>query len=220
MKTLDTLKHYFFVLFAISALTLTSCDNDDEIPAEEHEHEVITHVELIFTPDQGETVTAHAEDHDGEGVEELEVDGPINLLANTNYTLTFEILNELHDDHEDAEHKVAEGDDEEHAEDIAAEIKEEADEHQFFFEFTDNAFSDPIGNGNIDNASDPINYAEEDNDINGNPLGLITTWTTGAGTTAGEFTVRLQHQPDIKTSTTGANDGDSDFDLTFELNIQ
>ena len=36
----------------------------------------------------------------------------------------------------------------------------------------------------------------------------------------GTFTVRLKHQPDVKTSTSGANDGETDFSLLFALNIQ
>jgi len=88
-----------------------------------------------------------------------------------------------------------------------------------FFSFTDNAFSNPTGDGNIDNASDVINY--NDVDGNNNPLGLSTTWITGASAvSAGTFTVRLQHQPDVKTATSGANDGDTDFELQFVMNIQ
>ena len=114
MKTLKNLKHSILALCAISTFTFTSCDNDDEVAPEEHDHEVITHVELIFTPEGGgDAVTAHAEDPDGEGVEDLEVDGPIDLAANTTYTLTFEILNELHDEHDD------ERDDERHDEERA-----------------------------------------------------------------------------------------------------
>ena len=57
-----------------------------------------------------------------------------------------------------------------------------------------------------------------DTDGNGNPVGLNTSWTT-AGASSGTFTVQLQHQPDVKTATSGANDGDTDFALTFNLNI-
>ena len=103
--------------------------------------------------------------------------------------------------------------------DIVAEIAEEADEHQIFFAFTNDAFSNPMGDGNIDNASDAINYNDED--ANGNPLGLNTTWTTGATAISnGNFTVRLQHQPDLKTATSGANDGETDFEIDFVLNIE
>ena len=51
------------------------------------------------------------------------------------------------------------------------EIEEEAAEHQFFFAFTEGAFTNPTGNGNIDNASDPIVY--NDTDGNGIQLDLI-----------------------------------------------
>ena len=68
-------------------------------------------------------------------------------------------------------------------EDIGEEIAEEDDEHQVFFAFTDGAFSNPTGNGNIDNASDPINYNDQDD--NGNPVGLSTSWTAGDALSSG-----------------------------------
>ena len=164
--------------------------------------EVITDVTLVFTSDAGAVVTASAQDPDGEGVQELVVLDEIQLQAGTNYTLTFDIMNNL----------------ETPGEDIGDEIAEEDDEHQIFFAWTEGAFSNPTGNGNIDNASDPVNY--NDADGNGNPLGLNTSWTAGDPTTAASITVRLQHQPDVKTSTSGANDGDTDFELQFRLTIQ
>ena len=163
---------------------------------------MITDVTLIFTSDAGAVVTASAQDPDGEGVQELVVLDEIQLQAGTNYTLTFDIMNNL----------------ETPGESIGEEIAEEDDEHQIFFAWTEGAFSNPTGNGNIDNASDPVNY--NDADGNGNPLGLNTSWTAGDPTTAASFTVRLQHQPDVKTSTSGANDGDTDFELQFRLTIQ
>ena len=168
--------------------------------------EIITDVKLIFTPTNTlsglATVEATAQDPDGEGVQELEVKDAITLAANASYRLTFEVMNNL----------------ESPGESIGEEIAEEDDEHQIFFGFTEGVFSNPTGNGNIDNASDPINY--NDADGNGNPLGLNTTWTTGGPTTAASFTVRLQHQPDVKTSTSGSADGDTDFELLFRLTIE
>ena len=186
----------------LSLVIFTACEDDDVVPEEEEEMEVITDVTLVFTSDAGAVVTASAQDPDGEGVQELVVLDEIQLQAGTNYTLTFDIMNNL----------------ETPGEDIGDEIAEEDDEHQFFFAFTEGAFSNPTGNGNIDNASDPVNY--NDADGNGNPLGLNTSWTAGDPTTAASFTVRLQHQPDVKTSTSGANDGDTDFELQFRLTIQ
>ena len=186
----------------LSLVIFTACEDDDVVPEEEEEEEVITDVTLIFTSDAGAVVTASAQDPDGEGVQELVVLDEIQLQAGTNYTLTFDIMNNL----------------ETPGEDIGDEIAEEDDEHQIFFAWTEGAFSNPTGNGNIDNASDPVNY--NDADGNGNPLGLNTSWTAGDPTTAASFTVRLQHQPDVKTSTSGANDGDTDFELQFRLTIQ
>lgn len=186
----------------LSLVIFTACEDDDVVPEEEEEMEVITDVTLVFTSDAGAVVTASAQDPDGEGVQELVVLDEIQLQAGTNYTLTFDIMNNL----------------ETPGESIGEEIAEEDDEHQIFFAWTEGAFSNPTGNGNIDNASDPVNY--NDADGNGNPLGLNTSWTAGDLTTAASFTVRLQHQPDVKTSTSGANDGDTDFELQFRLTIQ
>ena len=148
----------------------------------------------------GDTVVVAAQDPDGAGVQELQVLGAINLKANTNYFLSMIIENCLEDP----------------CELMNEEIEEEAEEHQFFYAFTNDIFTSPSGNGNIDNASDPINYIDVDG--NGNPIGLLSTWNTGSAK-SGTFTIQLQHQPDVKTATSGATDGDTDFALTFNLNI-
>lgn len=203
---MDYLKKYSIYAILILGVIFTGCDDDDE-PEPENEEEVITDVKLIFTntADPSDVVEVSAKDPDGEGVQELTVTGlgAINLGTDKTYTLTFEILNAL---------------DPNDVEDIGEEIEDEDDEHQIFFSFPEFYFADPSGNGNIDNAADPINY--NDQDENGNPVGLSTTWTTSdLEYLLGDFTVRLQHQPDVKTATSGANDGDTDFELTFTLNI-
>ena len=191
-----------YLLYAVLTLFIfTACEEDDAAPEEENEVEVFTDVKLVFTPTGGgAAVEAAAQDPDGAGVQELQVLGAINLAANTEYLLSLMIENCLEDP----------------CEDMNEEIAEEAEEHQFFFAFTNDAFTSPVGNGNIDNASDPINYIGFDG--NGNPVGLNTNWTTGSAST-GTFTVQLQHQPDVKTATSGSTDGDTDFALTFNLNI-
>ena len=204
MKTIEKFKNYRLIALSLfSMLVIASCSDDDDvdIPDEENEVEVITDVTLIFTSTTDE-VRVTAQDPDGEGIQELMVDGPITLSSDSQYILTYEITNAL---------------DSEDPEDIGAEILEEDNEHQFFFSFTEDVFDSPLGDGNIDNASDAINY--DDRDENGNPVGLQTSWTTGP-VGSGTFTVRLQHQPDLKSATTGADDGDTDFDLTFVLNIE
>ena len=204
MKTINQIMNLRLLAFLFAATLVISCDDDDDnAPEEENEVEVITNVSLIFTPTAGgDTVIASAVDPDGEGVFELQILNAINLNSDTEYTLSYEILNAL---------------DSEDIEDIAAEIEEEDNEHQIFYGFTNDAFANPAGNGNIDNASDPVAY--NDQDENGYNVGLSTTWITAATPSQGTFTVRLQHQPDLKSGTTGATDGDTDFNLEFVLNI-
>lgn len=207
MKTnvLKVVKKYGKYALLLGGAVLTSCSSDDDAPEEENVVEAFTDVTLVFTnnADASDVVTAKAQDPDGVGVQELEIQDEITLTSGATYTLTYEILNAL---------------DPSDPEDLGAEIREEDNEHQFFFAFTAGAFSDPAGDGNIDNADDAINYG--DTDENDNPVGLSSTWTTGAALADGSFNVRLQHQPDVKTATSGVNDGDTDFDLAFVLNIE
>jgi hypothetical protein len=207
MKTMNPFKNLQLLAILFSVITIIGCsNNDDDAPEEENEVEVFTDVTLIFTntADISDVVRASAQDPDGTGIQELQILNAITLAADTEYTLTYEILNAL--DPADVEN-------------IGDEILEEDNEHQFFYSFTEGAFTNPTGNGNIDTAADPINY--NDQDENGNPVGLSSTWTTSSTASSGaSFTVRLQHQPDVKTATSGSNDGDTDFALTFALTIQ
>ena len=209
MNTKNRFSKYGLTSVLIAVVTITGCKKDDDLvvvpPAVENELEVITDVKLIFTntSNASDVVEARAQDPDGQGVQDLSILDSINLDTSKTYTLTFEIMNNLDTP----------------GEDIGVEIAEEDDEHQIFFSFSNNAFSNPTGDGNIDNSADPLNY--NDVDGNGNPLGLSTTWTTSSTQlSGGTFIVNLKHQPGVKTSTSSASDGDTDFNLSFVLNIQ
>ena len=78
------------------------------------------------------------------------------------------------------------------AENIGDEVSEDAEEHQFFFDTSDGL-----------NAI--VSY--EDEDADGNPVGLETTVTTGDAST-GTLTVILRHEPSKD------NDNVSDGDIT------
>ena len=184
------------------ALFLSGCENDD--PAREDTPELITQVTLTFTPPGGSPITVTATDPDGEGIQDLIVDGPINLAKNTTYTLTLELINGLANPADPAYN-------------ITEEVEEESDENLFFFAWTNHTFSDPAGDGNIDNRSDAVNY--NDTDANGLPVGLSTTWTTADVSASGTFRVILKHQPNLKSATSTATMGESDVDLTFTLNV-
>jgi len=210
MNSIGKFKNYSLLATLALAVSVTSCKKDEDLPvlppAEENNPEIFTDIKLIFTDtnNASNVVEARAQDLDGIGTQELEVLDSIVLSTNTTYRLTYEIFNKLGG---------------EPGEDIGAEILEEDNEHQFFFTFSNDAFTNPTGNGNIDTASDPIAY--DDKDENGIPVGLKTLWTTSSTTlTDGTFTVKLQHQPNVKTATSGATDGDTDFNLTFDLDIQ
>ncbi|MBL3654781.1 hypothetical protein [Fulvivirga sediminis] len=181
----------------------TSC-SDDDVPEAENEEEVINQITLTFTPSEGtEVVTATYYDPDGEGTEKPTQDD-IVLKANTEYTLTMSLKNTVGDENED----------------ITEEIKEESDAHMFFFGFTEGLFSDPQGTGNIGagNRDDKdINY--EDKDVNSLPLGLTTTWTT-AEAKSGNFRIILKHQPNLKSESTTTEDGQSDVDLNWKIEIK
>lgn len=205
IEMMKKVKLHLMAALAATFLFVTACGGDDDAPDKENVVEIFTDVTLIFTnkAKASDVVKVTAKDPDGTGAKPLEVKGAINLTAGAIYTLTYEIKNAL---------------DPKDIEDLGKEILEEADEHQLFYAFTEGAFTSPAGNGNIDKASDPINY--KDKDKKNYPLGLKTEWTAGAARTGGTFRVKLQHQPDLKTATSGSTDGDTDFDLTFTLNIK
>jgi hypothetical protein len=183
---------------------ITSCSNED--PVKQDVPEFISSVKLIFVPvGVGGVITATATDPDGLGSADIEVTGPIHLVKNVSYTLTFEILNNL-----------AAPTDPEY--DIDDEIEKEGDEHQFFFAWTNNVFSNPAGNGNIDNRGDLVNYNDED--VNGLPIGLSTTWTATDVASTGTFRLLLKHQPDLKSNTSTSSDGETDITLTFDVTVE
>jgi hypothetical protein len=93
-------------------------------------------------------------------------------------------------------------------EDITEEVSDEDDEHQFFFSSTD----------------DLITVAYSDADGDGNPLGVLTSVTTGAAGST-DFTVTLRHEP--AKDAEGVSDGDisnaggeTDIEVTFSVDIQ
>jgi len=172
--------------------------DDPSAPPCENEEEVITDVTLTFAPVAGgDTVVVTAQDPDGEGPMDLQIVDQIGLSGGTEYTLSVELLNAIE------------------GEDITEEISEEDEEHMFFFAWTGDIFASPEGDGNIDNREDPVNYNDEDE--NGLPVGLSTSWTTLDSIGTGTFRIVLKHQPDIKSATSTFEDGGTDIDLTFEI---
>ncbi len=200
---MKNIKSIFYLFLVLGLGLVVSCTDDEPTPGGEEEEEEITQVVLTFTPDNGEdAITATWLDADGEGSGSPEID-EIELEEGVTYTMTMTLANTLGTEDED----------------ITAEIEEEDADHMFFFSFTEGFFSDPEGDGNIDNRADAINYGDQD--TNGFPVGLSTTWTAGEHSeTEGEFTVILKHQPEMKTATSDVSVGGTDVDITFPLHIE
>ena len=151
------MKHFFKLTFiTLFALSITSCNNDDDSSEPVNEEEVISTVIAIFS-NGNSTVTLTSRDLDGDGPNDpvTEISGP--FVANTTYAGTVQFWNELEDP----------------AEDITEEVEEEALEHQVFYSVTNN-----IGNfsyGDMDSEGNPIGlvYSFTTNDA-GNGAMTIT----------------------------------------------
>ncbi len=141
MKKLKLVSFLFITTFIA-----ISCSNDDDI-APIVEEEVITTLKVTLVGG-GSTIELEYRDLDPDGPTPPVITGG-TLMANTSYTASMILLNEL----------------ENPAENMTAEIMAEAEEHQFFY---------LVGTGlNISN----ITYLDQDS--NGMPLGLAFSFDTG-----------------------------------------
>jgi len=94
------------------------------------------------------------------------------------------------------------------AESITEEIAEEDEEHQFFFTST---ISDLV-----------VAYNDQDSD--GNPIGLSSTLMTG-GAASGSITIVLKHEPDKSADGVSGGDvanagGETDIEVSFPIEVQ
>jgi hypothetical protein len=182
-----------YLLFALVAVTLvlnSACNDDDpEIPDGE---ELITTVNYTLTPTAGGTaITMTFQDLDGDGGNDPIITGG-TLDTNQTYTGSLELLNES----------------ETPVEDITIEIREEDEEHQFFFQ---SSLAD-------------LTIGYNDQDADGNPIGLSSTITTGAAGT-GNITIILRHEPSKSAANVSDGDitnagGETDIEVTFPVDIQ
>lgn len=196
---------------AVLVLTLGGCEGPvaDGGP-EENEEEVITAVELTFTPGGGGAdIVAIWEDPENDG------DPVIDDIVFTNgetYALSVRFLNQLEDP----------------AEDITEEVADEDDEHQVFI------YGDAVDGPATDSpASAIVTHAYEDEDDDGLPVGLENTIVaTGTGTET--LSVMLRHLPpenetavkvdglaeDFAADGTNGIAGDVDADVDFNLTVE
>ena len=177
-----------FVLSALFLGFLSACNSDDVENPTPPNEEEVITTLLLNFTNAGQTTTFAYRDPDGDGGNPATQQDDVVLSANTTYTLTIEFLNEA----------------ETPAEDITAEVEEEGDEHQVFISNATGAL--------------PFTYTYGDQDVNGNPIGLTGTVTTGDATT-GSMTVTLKHQPEVKSATSTIADGETDIEVSFAVSI-
>lgn len=208
MFTMHTLPHarplLLLCLLCFLLTPLSACgDPDIDKPAEIDSEEVITTLNVTMTSQDGEVVTATFRDADGPGGDAPVYTQPTLKVGDT-YTVELELLNE-----------TVPSTDEEYQ--IGDEIKEEAEDHQFFFD------GSALSQGLLSYA-----YADKESDYTTNsgadlPVGIKGT-VVALKEGSGELTVVLQHQPPIndvavKTATSGKDDGSRDLEVTFDVNV-
>ena len=156
-----------------------------------HEEEVITTLVLTFTDVQSneEYVFTFTDlDGDGGNAPVLEVD---ELPSNRDFYVFIRVLNE----------SVSP------VQNITAQVEEELDQHQFFFQTTGVYLT--------------MSYADED--ANMHPVGLINN-ATSLSPSSGSLKVTLRHDPDKGAAGVSSGDitnagGDTDIEVTFPVVI-
>jgi len=177
----------------LAGLLVVSCKKDDTTPVDNHEHdesELITTVQLNFSSKgisgNDTTFTVSFDDPDGTGGNKPTSFDTIRFATNKTYTCDLILLDKSKNP----------------VDTISNEVKEEADEHLFFF---------------TPSNSDALSVTINDKDSKGRNLGLKTSWVTKKATN-GTVKVKLMHQPGVKDGTSA--NGDTDVEIDFPLVIK
>lgn len=184
------MKNLKIMALALTAIfTFNSCSNDDSPVVEE---ELITTLIATFEGG-GQIITLTSRDLDGDGPNAPLITVNGNFSASTTYSGNIQFLNEL----------------ENPAENITQEITEKDEEHQVFYQISNN-----LGN-----------FTYNDFDSNGKPLGLAFTFATGTTTGNGNLTISLRHL--LNKNAAGVAQGDStnaggstDIQVTFPVEVE
>lgn len=148
--------------------------------------ELITSMTLRFTDSSNVALWVSAEyrDPDGPGGSQAIKYDTIKLSSGKTYMVDLILLDETKNP----------------VDSVSEEIREERNDHQFFFTHTGVNLS--------------TSYL--DSDSNGLPVGLSTKWRTGSSGN-GTSRIRLKHQAGTKNGTDGP--GETDIDVTFQTKI-
>ncbi|MEN0049455.1 MAG: hypothetical protein AAF806_20515 [Bacteroidota bacterium] len=187
----------FIVTILSTCILLFSCQKESSKPV--NSLKSINTLIYTLTPENGgEEVVLSFQDLDGEGgnVPNIKTDA---LMSNTIYKGEIELWNFPND---------GTGLDNRLIKSISAEVKESAANHQFFFSSGING----------------LNFDYEDEDVNGDPLGLFTQIATGKIDT-GTINIVLRYLPNK--SARGVANGDitnaggaTDIEVSFEVEVR
>ena len=197
-----------FAIALLLPVALAGCPDIENPDENINDGEVITTVELTFTPAAGAALVFTHADPENDGAPVID---PIVLPVGA-WTLGVRFLNALEDP----------------AEDITVEVQAESDEHQVLV-YGSGVASEATG----DNAAALATIGYDDEDTNGLPVGLAhTVDATTAGTA--ELQVMLRHLPpengtavkndavasDFASAGSTAIGGDVDANVTFPFTVQ
>lgn len=178
------------ILILFLTLGLVTSCSDDDTPSSVNEEEVITTLTLTLTPSGGGTAVEFKS-------QDLDGDGPNAPVVTVSSAL---LANTQYSGVAKFENEL-----EDPAEDITLEVIEEDDEHQVFYGLTGTSGS-------------TITYNDQDGD--GNPLGVSIVLDAGTASTGNTLTVVLKHEPTKPNDGIIANaDGETDVEATFTFDI-
>jgi hypothetical protein len=191
MKNLKSIKTIkLLAILFISSIVITSCSSDDD-GGGENDEELITTVALTLTNNADATDVVTMTFTDLDG--EGGEDGTYSPAVSTlTANASYSGTIQLWNATENP------------PEDINEEVQDEADEHEFFYRST----------------AAGVAITKTDFDADGNPLGIMTTVTTGAAG-SGNINVVLRHEPTKPNDGTLAGAGGStDVDVTYSITVQ
>lgn len=174
-------------------MLILSCGKDEpDSPTIPNEEEIITSLRFSLTPiDGGAPAQLSFLDLDGDGGV-APIISTDTLAAQTSYLGVLTLLNELVDPPQD----------------ISAEVGEEAEDHQFFFE----------------SSLEDISIDYQDADQLGLPIGLMSMVRTGVEG-SGTIKVTLRHEPNKSAMGVATGDitnagGETDIEVTFHVEVR
>lgn len=195
MKTTRVRSRWPLLLAVAGLLVVTACEDDPAAPSDENEQELITRITVTLTPvGGGTTQSATIDDPDGMGP--LPPSAPsavLSLTPGTTYNGTVAVFD---------------ASDPNDVEDITVEVREEDDEHRFFYTVSGlNGVTVPDSSLDLDR--------------NGAPLGV--TFQVVAGPEAsGSGTIRvvLSHYDDVPKGDGSTPSNETDIDQSFQVTVQ